>query len=119
MNRSGSFSIFKRVLGCIYTHYIDYIKIQTLESRIQAYTTRVSQLQTQLLSTLDALDQVKNLQEQELVPVERENARLKAQLNRYLAVVKAAEAERDDMQDAVLKLIEKGAPVGRTLLSQI
>ena len=99
--------------------YSIYIKIQSLESRIQAYTTRVSQLQTQLLSTLDALDRVKNLQEQELVSVERENARLKAQLDRYLAVVKAAEAERDDMQDAVLKLIEKGTPVGRTLLSQI
>jgi hypothetical protein len=60
------------------------------------------------LSTLDTLDQVKNLQEQELVPVERENARLKAQLTRYVAVVKAAEAERDDLRDAVLRLIEKG-----------
>jgi len=54
------------------------------------------------------MDQVKSLQEQELVQVERENALLKAQLNRYLAVVKAAEVERDDMQDAVLRLIEKG-----------
>ena len=56
---------------------------------------------------------MKSLQEQELAPVERENSRLKAQLNRYLAVVKAAEAERDDMQDAVLKLIEKGESVGQ------
>jgi len=88
----------------------DYIKIEILESRIQAYTTRVSQLQTRLLSTLDALDQVKSLQEQELVPVEHENALLKAQLHQYLAVVKAAEAERDDMRDAVLKLVEKGEP---------
>jgi len=82
--------------------------MQTLETRIQAYITRVSQLQTRLLSTLDTLDQVKNSQAQELIPVERENARLKAQLNRYLAVVKAAEAERDDLRDAVLRLIEKG-----------
>jgi len=50
------------------------------------------------------------------VPVEHENAHLKAQLHRYLAVVKAAEAERDEMQDAVLKLIEKCESVGRNLL---
>jgi hypothetical protein len=105
----GIFFYFQWVPGHVYILTIlVYLKIQILESRIQAYTTRVSQLQTRLLSTFDALDQVKGLQEQELVPVERENARLKAQLNRYLAVVKAAEVERDDMQDAVLKLIEKG-----------
>ena len=51
------------------------------------------------------------MQEQELAQVERQNAFLKAQLNRYLAVVKAAEEERDDMQDAVLKLIEKGESI--------
>lgn len=58
---------------------------------------------------------MKSSQEQELVPVEHENARLKAQLHRYHAVVKAAEAERDDMQDAVLKLVEKGESLGRNL----
>ena len=40
--------------------------------------------------------------------MEHENARLKAKLSRHFALVKAAEAERDDLRDAVLRLIEKG-----------
>ena len=30
-------------------------------------------------------------------------------LKRYVGVVRSAEAERDDMRDAVMKLVEKGA----------
>lgn len=36
------------------------------------------------------------------------NRRLKDKLRRYSAIVKSAELERDDMRDAVLKLVEKG-----------
>jgi len=60
------------------------------------------------LSTLGALDQAKCWQQQELAQGKHENAVMKAQLNHYVAVVKAVEGERDDMQDTVLNLIEKG-----------
>lgn len=50
------------------------------------------------------------------VPVEHGNARLKAQLHQHLAVFKAAEAERDDMQAKMLKLVETGESFGRNLL---
>jgi len=50
------------------------------------------------------------------VPVEHEIARLNAQLQRHLAVFEAAEVDRDEMRDAVLKLVEKGESVGRNLL---
>ena len=36
------------------------------------------------------------------------NRRLKDKLRRYGSIVKSAELERDDMRDAVLKLVEKG-----------
>ena len=40
------------------------------------------------------------------------NKRLKDELLRYSAVVKTAELERDDMRDAILKLVEKGRSTG-------
>lgn len=40
------------------------------------------------------------------------NKRLKDKLLRYSSVVKTAELERDDMRDAVLKLVEKGGSRG-------
>lgn len=42
------------------------------------------------------------------------NKRLKNKLLRYSAIVKMAELERDDMRDAVLKLVEKGGSTGST-----
>ena len=32
-------------------------------------------------------------------------------LKRYVGVVRSAEVERDDMRDAVMKLVEKGVPL--------
>ncbi|KAF8958673.1 hypothetical protein BDZ97DRAFT_1761909 [Flammula alnicola] len=82
-------------------------EIALLESRLQAYTGRLSLLQSRLLSTLDTLDVIQNSQAQELSSLLRTRNRLQEQLDSYIKVVRAAELERDDMRDAVMKLVEK------------
>ncbi|CAA7269861.1 unnamed protein product [Cyclocybe aegerita] len=78
-----------------------------LESRVQAYIARTSLLQTRLLSTLDTLDAQQAAHARELAALARDRERLKAKVHRYAEVVRIKEEERDDMRDAVLKLIEK------------
>lgn len=75
---------------------------------MQAYIARTSISQSRLLSTLDALDVIQSGQNNELDAMAQTNNRLKDKLLRYSAVVKTAELEKDDMRDAVLKLVEKG-----------
>ena len=79
---------------------------------MQAYIARTSILQNRLLSTLDTLDVIQSGQNNELDAMTQTNKRLKDKLLRYSAVVKMAELERDDMRDAVLKLVEKGESRG-------
>lgn len=81
---------------------------------MQAYIARTSILQSRLLSTLDTLDVIQSGQNNELDAMAQTNKRLKDKLLRYSAVVKMAELERDDMRDAVLKLVEKGGSRGST-----
>ena len=83
---------------------------------MQAYIARTSILQSRLLSTLDTLDVIQSGQNNELDAMAQANKRLKDKLLRYSAVVKMAELERDDMRDAVLKLVEKGVCVGLEVL---
>lgn len=84
---------------------------------MQAYIARTSILQNRLLSTLDTLDVIQSGQNNELDAMAQTNKRLKDKLLRYSAVVKTAELERDDMRDAVLKLVEKGGSSGSTNIS--
>jgi hypothetical protein len=79
---------------------------------VQAYIARTSVLQSRLLSTLDTLDVIQSGQNNELDAMAQTNRRLKDKLARYSAIVKTAELERDDMRDAVLKLVEKGESRG-------
>ena len=65
-------------------------------------------LQSRLLSTLDALDARNRSHERELSAVEEDRHRLTGKLQQYLEFVKSAELERDDMRDAVIRLIKKG-----------
>lgn len=81
---------------------------------MQAYIARTSVLQSRLLSTLDTLDVIQSGQNNELDAMTQTNKRLNDKLLRYSAVVKMAELERDDMRDAVLKLVEKGGSRGST-----
>ncbi|KAJ3507691.1 hypothetical protein NLJ89_g6165 [Agrocybe chaxingu] len=82
-------------------------EILLLETRIQAYIARTSLLQTRLLSALDTLDAQQAVHAKELLALAQDRERLKAKVRRYAEVVTTAEEERDDMRDAVLKLIEK------------
>ncbi len=83
-------------------------QVALLESHVQAYIVRTSMLQSRLLSTLDELDARDRSHERELSAVEADRHRLKVKLQQYLEFVKSAELERDDMRDAVIRLIEKG-----------
>ena len=69
-------------------------------------------MQSRLFSTLDTLDVIQSGQNNELDTMAQTNKRLKDKLLRYSSVVKTAELERDDMRDAVLKLVEKGGSRG-------
>ncbi|KAF8160027.1 hypothetical protein B0H34DRAFT_705875 [Crassisporium funariophilum] len=82
-------------------------EISVLETRLRAYIAKTSLLQNRLLSTLDTLDVIQNAHNEELDAVSRTKNRLKDKLDRYIDVVKVAELERDDLRDAVLKLVEK------------
>ncbi|KJA17043.1 hypothetical protein HYPSUDRAFT_1045049 [Hypholoma sublateritium FD-334 SS-4] len=82
-------------------------QIALLESRIQAYTGRISLLQSRLLATLDTLDVIQTNQAHELSSAARTQAGLREQLDEYKKVVESAELERDDLRDAVGKLIKK------------
>jgi ERCC4-type nuclease len=84
-------------------------QIASLESRIQAHTQRTTHIHTRLLSTLDTLDAIQYTHAQEMSAVVKGKKRAEEALKRYVGVVKSAEVERDDMRDAVLKLVEKGA----------
>ena len=75
---------------------------------MQAYIARTSILYTRLLSTLNAVDVIKSDQTKERDAMVQMNRDLKDKLDLYSAFVKAAELEKDDMRDAVLKLVEKG-----------
>ncbi|KAF8812890.1 hypothetical protein BYT27DRAFT_7335353 [Phlegmacium glaucopus] len=82
-------------------------EIAALETQVQAYIAKTSILQTRLLSTLDTLDVIQSGQNKELDAMAQTNRRLKDKLHWYNAAVKTAELERDDMRDAVLRLVEK------------
>ena len=69
-------------------------------------------MQSRLLSTLDTLDVIQSGQNNELDAMAQTNRRLKDRLDQYSVIVKTAELEKDDMRDAVLKLIKKGGSTG-------
>jgi hypothetical protein len=80
----------------------------TRQITLQSYIARTSILQTRLITTLDTIDLLQRRHSDELARFTADRDRMKKQLQRYTDVVKSAESERDDMRDAVFKLIEKG-----------
>ena len=67
-------------------------------------------MQTRLMATLDELDASRNAHHYELKAEKRAKERLSEKLDRYLDEVKRAEAEKDEMQEVVSILVEKGTP---------
>lgn len=70
-------------------------------------------MQTRLLSALDTLDVMQSKHSQEFSAWKQHRDRLQAQLNHYINVVKTVELEREDMRDAVLRLVEKSESMFR------
>ena len=75
-----------------------------------AQSHRTAQLQARVLATFDALDALQLAHATELAGERREQARLRDKLRGYDVALRAAEDERDSMREAVVQLIEKGAP---------
>lgn len=75
---------------------------------MQAYNTRTSHIQSRLLSTLDTLDAVQSSHVEELDSERRAREVLHDRLGRYIDIANVSETEKDDLRDAVIKLVEKG-----------
>ncbi|KII87034.1 hypothetical protein PLICRDRAFT_55093 [Plicaturopsis crispa FD-325 SS-3] len=82
-------------------------QIANLETQIEAHIARTSHLHARLLSTLDALDDVQAHYAHDVASLRRTKDRLSDKLDRYITFVNTIEDEKDDMRDAVLKLVEK------------
>lgn len=63
-----------------------------------------------LLSTLDTLDAIQASHQVELRDEADAKERLSKKLDQYLDFVRSVEAEKDDLRDAVTRLVEKGEP---------
>jgi len=85
-----------------------FVQISMLESRVQAYITRSSLLQTRLLSSLNAFDVAQNAYERKIESLSQESDKFKLKSKQHLEALKLAQLDRDDMRDVVLRLIEKG-----------
>ena len=64
-----------------------------------------------LLSTLDTLDAIRASHRVELREETHTKERLSKKLDQYLDFVRSVEAEKDDLRDAVIQLVEKGGPL--------
>jgi hypothetical protein len=84
-------------------------QINNLKAQVEAHKTKTGLLQQRLASALASLDYVQNQHLLELASEQLQRKHAEAKLRRYIDVVQAAEAERDDLRDAVMKLVVKGA----------
>jgi hypothetical protein len=86
-------------------------QINNLRAQLEAYKTKTGLLQQRLASALASLDCVQNQHLLELDDEQRKRKHAETKLRRYVDVVQAAEVERDDLRDAVMKLVVRGAPL--------
>jgi hypothetical protein len=84
------------------------LQLAPLDLQLEAYITRISQLQARLRFTVDTLDTMQNAHIQELATHIQGSVSLSEGLERYAGHVRAIEVEKDDLKDAVLQLIERG-----------
>ncbi|TFK52119.1 hypothetical protein OE88DRAFT_1508222 [Heliocybe sulcata] len=82
-------------------------QIARLELESRAFAARASHLRTRLLATLDTLDSQHLHHRHELSDFEHKLTSLRAKLSKAVARAREAEAERDDMREAVVELVEK------------
>ncbi|KAI0028892.1 hypothetical protein K488DRAFT_73397 [Vararia minispora EC-137] len=84
-------------------------RLEELKLERDAWASRASVLQARLLSTIDALSSASIKHEQEIADAQRMQDALHVRVSAARAALATSEAERDDMRDAVLQLVEKGA----------
>ncbi|KAF8649376.1 hypothetical protein AX16_005818 [Volvariella volvacea WC 439] len=92
-------------LETLLAHKEQQIVILHEDLRASKDTTR--RVNSRLVSTLDVLDALKSSYTEELCTIKRQMVLLQHKLARSTRDAKLAELERDDMQAAVLQLIEK------------
>lgn len=80
-----------------------------LDAQLQAYHAKALRAQTRLSETLDMIDEMERTHAEQLALNERREGKLKQKMRAYADVAKKAEEETEDMRQAVLKLIDKGA----------
>ena len=79
-----------------------------LDVKLSAYHAKTLRAQTRLFETLDILDEMERTHAEQLALNERREGRLKQKMKTYAEVARKAGEEMEDMQQAVLKLIDKG-----------
>lgn len=81
--------------------------INNLEAQLEAHKTKIGLLQQRLMSALDTLDRLQSQYSLELDAEAHKRRHAETKLRRYMDTVQAAEVERDDLRDAVMKLVMK------------
>lgn len=84
-------------------------QIYTLRSSLALLEARTSHLHNRLLATLDTLDDVQYSRSEEIDDLTREKNTLVKRVELMRLELKSANDERENMQDAILRLIEKGS----------
>ncbi|KAJ2930677.1 hypothetical protein H1R20_g6418, partial [Candolleomyces eurysporus] len=78
-----------------------------LDAKLSAYHAKTLRAQTRLFETLDVLDEMERTHAEQLALNERREGRLKQKMKTYAEVARKAGEEMEDMQQAVLKLVDK------------
>ncbi|KAJ2911530.1 hypothetical protein MD484_g8885, partial [Candolleomyces efflorescens] len=78
-----------------------------LDAKLSAYHAKTVRAQTRLFETLDVLDEMERTHAEQLALNERREGRLRQKMKTYAEVAKRSGEEMEDMQQAVLKLVEK------------
>lgn len=83
-------------------------QIERLNAEILAHSARASNLHTRLLQAFDTLDESQRSHARELGDVENKYARLDRRFRKQTNALKTCAAEKDDLKESVLELVEKG-----------
>ena len=84
---------------------------QKFQSYADALEVHLSNLNTRLAATLDALDEITRNHEMELMGLHDQARYLRAKCQMSKSRAKEAEAERDELKADVNKLVEKGGRI--------
>ena len=81
------------------------------EAQFHTLVAHRSNIQTRLVATFDALDELQSTHTLEIGQLHQQVHKLREKARASKARAKAAEAERDEMREDVEKLVEKGGRI--------